>query len=150
MKMKRLKEMKDTLIKEVHAQINNLECADYHELGAAIDMIKDLAETIYYCSIVKSMEDASEDEAELMQMVKYSSTKDTQHYEKDTREGRSGERRRAYMEAKRAHEDKAVHLKELESYAHELMNDVLEMIQEATIEERTTLKRKLLDLSNKI
>ena len=150
MKMKRLKEMKDTLIKEVHTQVNNLECADYHELGAAIDMIKDLAETIYYCSIVKSMEETSENEAELMQMVKYSNAKETKHHEKDAREGHSGERRRAYMEAKHMHEDKAVHLKELESYAHELMNDVLEMIQEATTEEKTTLKRKLLELSNKI
>jgi len=55
--MEQLKTMKDQLTSQVHAQLANIEKADYHELGAAIDMIKDIAETEYYCSVVKAMEE---------------------------------------------------------------------------------------------
>ena len=59
--MEQLKSMKETLTTQVHAQLANLEKADYHELGAAIDMIKDMAETEYYCAVVKAMEEAEEE-----------------------------------------------------------------------------------------
>lgn len=58
--MEQLKSMKEMLTSQVHAQLANIEKADYHELGAAIDMIKDMAETEYYCSVVKAMEEAEE------------------------------------------------------------------------------------------
>ena len=62
--MEQLKSMKEMLTSQVHAQLANLEKADYHELGAAIDMIKDMAETEYYCSVVKAMEEAEEEKQE--------------------------------------------------------------------------------------
>ena len=51
-----LKSMKATLISQTQPQIANLQCADYEELGAAIDMIKDLEEALYYCTIIEAME----------------------------------------------------------------------------------------------
>lgn len=59
--MEQLKSMKDQLTTQVHAQLANIEKADYHELGAAIDMIKDIAETEYYCSVVKAMEEKQQE-----------------------------------------------------------------------------------------
>ena len=61
--MEQLKSMKDSLIAQVQTQLSNIQQADAHELGAAVDMIKDIAETEYYCSIVKAMEE-KEDEKE--------------------------------------------------------------------------------------
>lgn len=59
--MEKLKSMKDQLTSSVQAQLANIEKADYHELGAAIDMIKDIAETEYYCSVVKAMEEKEQE-----------------------------------------------------------------------------------------
>ena len=63
MAMEELKQMKTLLTSQVQAQLANIEKADAHELGAAMDMIKDLAMTMYYCSVVDAMEEA-EKEAE--------------------------------------------------------------------------------------
>lgn len=55
--MERLKAMKENLMNSVQAQISgNLDCVDAKELGEAVDMIKDLSEAIYYCSITEAME----------------------------------------------------------------------------------------------
>ena len=56
--MERLKKMKETLMCAVESEINgDLKHVDTKELGEAIDMIKDLEEAMYYCSIVKAMEE---------------------------------------------------------------------------------------------
>jgi hypothetical protein len=55
--MERLKYMKETLMNCVQGQLGDLSSVDAGELGAAIDMIKDLEEAIYYATIVKSMEE---------------------------------------------------------------------------------------------
>lgn len=57
--MKRLHHMKESLMAEVQAQMNHLECVNTKELGEAIDMIKDLSEAIYYCTITEAMEEGS-------------------------------------------------------------------------------------------
>lgn len=54
--MHRLKEMKRKITDIVECQLTHPECVDTKELGEAIDMIKDLTETMYYCSIVEAME----------------------------------------------------------------------------------------------
>lgn len=64
--MKRLKSMEDTLMSCVQAQLSHLDTVDTEELGQAIDMIKDLEQAKYYCSIVKAMEEAEKDETEAM------------------------------------------------------------------------------------
>lgn len=59
--MEQLKHMKETLISCVQAQIaGHLNEVNTEELGAAIDMIKDLSEAIYYCTITEAMEEEEE------------------------------------------------------------------------------------------
>lgn len=67
--MHRLKNMKDTLVNCVCAELSDLKNADTHELGEAIDMIKDLEEAMYYCSITKAME-ASEKERDHCHIIR--------------------------------------------------------------------------------
>lgn len=189
--MKQLKQMKETLVGAVQGQLGNLGQADYRELGAAVDMIKDLSEAIYYCSIVESMKEAQEREEMMMKMGGGQQQQQPQsmmyfqervrepYYERDMdrnqgrmyyngggngngggsrsepsytnqNEGRSGQRRRTYMESKKMNTDKNMHIRELEEYAHELTNDILEMVQDASPEEKQTLKKKILELSNKM
>lgn len=69
--MKQLKNMKETLVAATQTQLTNLENVNTQELGCAIDMIKDLSEAIYYCSIAKSMEEAKEEQEKQMEMAKY-------------------------------------------------------------------------------
>lgn len=54
--MEQLKNMKCTLMNQVQAQLGNLHAVDAKELGEVIDMIKDLEETMYYCTIIEAME----------------------------------------------------------------------------------------------
>lgn len=61
--MEKLKKMKDTLMCAIESEINgDLKHVDTKELGEAIDIIKDLEEAMYYCSIVKAMEEGRDDE----------------------------------------------------------------------------------------
>lgn len=60
--MEQLKHMEEVLMGCVQAQLSHLDTVDTEELGQAIDMIKDLEQAKYYCSIVKAMEEAEEDE----------------------------------------------------------------------------------------
>lgn len=55
--MNKLLEMKECLIHAVENQLHNLDSANCEELGDAIDMIKDLAEAAYYCTITEAMEE---------------------------------------------------------------------------------------------
>ena len=55
-----LKMMKEQLMSCVQGQLGDISKVDAHELGEAVDMIKDLAEAIYYCTITESMEKADE------------------------------------------------------------------------------------------
>ena len=210
--MKELKKMKETLVTAVQGQLGNLAQANTHELGCAIDMIKDLSEAIYYCEIVDSMKEAAEEKEEMMKMMKYSgggqqqqSPQAMMYFHERVREpyfdemrdmdrnygrmyysegggsshgggnssggsgngvrgyseptytsssdayaGRSGNRRRSYMESKQMNTDKNTHIKELDAYAQELTSDILEMIHEAGPEEKQLLKKKMTELASKI
>ena len=55
-----------------------------------------------------------------------------------------------YMESKELHKDKTTKLKELEQYMKELSEDIVEMISDATPEERQLLEKKVAALSTKI
>ena len=54
--------VREQLMAQVECQMSNLACVDAHELGEVIDMIKDLEEAKYYCSITEEIEKASEEE----------------------------------------------------------------------------------------
>ena len=49
--------MKETLIGCIQGQMSHLDSVDTKELGEVIDMVKDLEEAIYYCTITKAMEE---------------------------------------------------------------------------------------------
>lgn len=74
---------------------------------------------------------------------------------RDYREGRSGQRRRGYMETKEIHSDntpesKQHRMKELDEYMKSLSEDVTEMIGDASAEERALLKQKMQGLVSKL
>lgn len=211
--MEMLKSMKQTLIAQAQNQMGNLQAVDAKELGEVIDMIKDLEEAIYYCTIVKAMEEKEENSNSNEKYAMYypippidyyrdidrdygkmyydgdgsstSSSSDgngVRHYAgykypkyhrdgdyytpgeprdykereyadfvmRDSREGRSPMSRKSYMESKEMHHDKSKQIQELEKYMQELSTDVVEMIKDASPEERQILQRKLQALSNKI
>ena len=68
----------------------------------------------------------------------------------DSREGRSPKSRRMYMEAKETNQDKQTQMRELERYMQELAQDVTEMIEGASPEERQYLSKKISALATKL
>lgn len=81
--MDRLKNMKESLMNCVQTQINgNLQSVNAKELGEAVDMIKDLSEAIYYCSITEAME-KSEKEQKLEDKVNKRLMKEKNMYSED-------------------------------------------------------------------
>lgn len=204
--MERLKHMKESLMNCVQGQLGDLSSVDAKELGEAIDMIKDLSEAIYYCTITESME-KSEKEKPMYYPVDYryyrdmdrnygsmyytdtqgmrgyrenqprdsqgrftedgrsyteyaygsgdnaSSMGGSRNYPieiRDYREGRSPMTRKTYMERKAHGATKEAQMKELEKYMHELTDDITEMVQGASPEEKQVLKTKISALATKI
>ena len=162
----RLKHMRETLMCAVEVQLCDLGEVDTEELGEAIDMIKDLEEAIYYCTVTEAMT-APKHEVEFempqhQERMYYErhprkandSWYDKEHHESDTwrddREGRSYNNRRMYMEAKEMNKDKASQLRELEKYMQELTNDITEMIVDASADEKAYLEKKITALATKI
>lgn len=203
--MERLKMMKESLIGCVQGQIHgNLKEVDSKELGEAVDMIKDLEEAIYYCTITKAMEEGDKEKKEKYQQqpmyyppMYYPYYRDmdrdygrmyydemyyggrryadgngmsmggnngggnsssggrsfTEKYPvemRDYREGRSPIMRKSYMESKEMHKDTKTKMHELEKYMQELTQDIVEMIEGATPEEKQMLQQKITTLSSKI
>lgn len=172
--MEELKRIKEQLIGQVQAQMSNLPCVDAQELGEVIDMIKDLEEAMYYCTIIEAME-ANEEYSTIhyyddKYSKKYPKTKRTVRYPveddveewdyyereyepmitRDSREGKSPQRRKMYMESKALHKDKTTQLKELDKYIQDLSSDIVEMIEDASDDERAYLEKKISALATKI
>ena len=186
--MEQLKQMKEQLTTTVMSQMNNLENVHTKELGEAIDMIKDLAEAIYYCHISKAMEDSEKQEystnnnyyyterympydvyardMDRMQGRMYypsssgadnsSSSSGVQHYTekdypmmRDSREGRSPMRRKMYMESKAIHNDDQA-IADLENYMKDLTQDIMEMLNSASPDEKALLQKKVNVLATKL
>ena len=144
--MHKLYDMKDKLICAVEKEICNLDHADCKELGEAVDMIKDLEEAIYYCTITEAMKENGNDNGhhsngEMMP---------THPYEEDSYCGNSYKNRKMYMEAKAMKKDKAIQLRELEKYVQELTNDIVDMIQDSSPEEKQYVEKKINLLASKI
>ena len=60
--MERLKQIKENLVSCIQSQMTHLDSVDTEELGDVIDMVKDLEEAIYYCTITKAMEQEDREE----------------------------------------------------------------------------------------
>ena len=167
----RLKHMKETLMCAVEAQLSDLGEVDTKELGEAIDMIKDLEEAIYYCTVTEAMTNPQKIEKrdhhqEYDEGRKYydspssqggheSSGRNYMMYSdeprwRDEREGHSYENRRMYMEAKEMKKDKATQMRELEKYMQELSQDITDMISDASSDEKAYLEKKITALAAKI
>ena len=145
-----LKRMKNCLITQAQAEMNNLSMVNTQEMGEVIDMIKDLEESIYYCTIVEAMagdnnynyyRDIDQNQGRM-----YYSGNDL----RDTKEGRSPMIRRTYMESKEMHKDKNSQMQELEKYTRELSADVIDMIRGSSMEEKQILQRKLNEIASQI
>ena len=191
--MERLKSIKDNLIAAVQCQ--DISSADAKEMGEVVDMIKDIEEAIYYCTITKAMEEKYPEQSmyyggrgsgmrgyipymdyrpEIYRDMDY----DRMYYTEsgmaqtpsgrysgsvsqrtkmeapvriyDSREGRSGMSRRNYMEGKEMHHNQDVQMQELKKYMQELSEDITEMIQDASPDEKLLLKQKLTSLIQKL
>lgn len=196
--MERLKHIKEALISCVESQIGDLKNVDAHELGEVVDMVKDMEEAIYYCSISKAMKEKEEEEKYTKHSIsqympiypnyrdmdkgygrmyyedrgmnrregmfgrendiyktdrEYDSLERKEGYPveiRDVREGKSPISRKNYMESKELHHGTSVQMKELEKYLQELSQDITEMIDGASTEEKAILQQKLSLLASKI
>jgi hypothetical protein len=140
--MERLKSMKEELINSACYQIENeLSSVDTKELGEVIDMIKDLEEAMYYCTVTEAMK-------------KGSSTK--HHYEQPattmccTCEDCSCQKRHDYLEAKEIHQTKEKQMHEFEEYLQELSGELSEVIEKANTEEKQLLHQTMSAWISKI
>lgn len=200
MHIEKLKSIQECLASAAETQIYDLENVDAQELGEVIDIIKDIEETIYYCTVTKAMEESEKHKGEEMMyytpmyretrernggqgydtsrmyygdstgrsssggsnssstMSGTSSNGNSSQYSErefpgafqDMREGRSARSRRMYMEAKETKQDKTVQMRELEHYMQELTQDIMEMIEGASVDERQYLSKKVSTLANKL
>lgn len=167
MHIKRLHELEEALSCLLETQMGCLENVDAAEMGEVVDMIKDIEEAKYYCAVSKAMKEASEynysyDPVNEHRMYYHDSKPSTRYGNEtyserefpyafqDSREGRSHRSRRMYMEAKETHQEKTVQMKELEKYMQELAQDIIEMVQDASVEEKAYLSKKISALATKV
>ena len=192
--MNRFKTMEEALMNCVQSQMTHLETVDAKELGEVIDMIKDLEEAMYYCTITEAMHkkeegphyytdyrypdyrDMDRKDGRMYYNGNGDAASDTRYYHggfrpdrtpshwpeigdyeerplhimRDHREGRAGMSRKSYMETKEMHHDKGMQMKELEKYMQELSHDVIEMISDASPEEKQMLQQRISALAAKI
>ena len=191
--MERLKSIKDNLIAAVQCQ--DISSADAKEMSEVVDMIKDIEEAIYYCTITKAMEEKYPEQSMyyggrgggMRRYIPYMDYRpeiyrdmdyDRMYYTEsgmaqtpsgrysgsvsqrtkmeapvriyDSREGRSGMARRNYMEGKEMHHNQDAQMQELKKYMQELSEDITEMIQDASPDEKLLLKQKLTSLTQKL
>ena len=199
MHIEKLKSIQECLASAAEAQVYDLENVDAQELGEVIDIIKDIEETIYYCTVTKAMKEGVENhEPEVMYYGgyrkehpswrdkdmegwsderryyeekesghasnnktshmsnqtgngnSYYTEKEYPHAFEDPREGKSYRSRRMYMESKESKQDKTIQMRELEKYLQELAQDITEMIEDASAEERQYLSKKISSLATKV
>ena len=178
--IEQMKNMKHTLMNCVQGQLGDLSSVDAKELGEAVDMIKDLSEAIYYCTVTEAMHESKKEESRYYPVdynryyrdmdrengvMYYTDSHGVSHpsanmttgsqssrtyMERDYREGRSPMTRKTYMEHKQMHHGKEVQMQELEKYVQELTHDLMEMVEDASPEEKQILKNKLSTLATKI
>lgn len=187
MDIERIHEMLEKLTECAKEQFDKgISSVDTCEMGAVVDIIKDLAEAEYYRTLTSAMNDSSAEET--MEMYDRYSPKYRKAYSeppyyrmtpemyrdmdrdigrmyftetsasskiRDAREGRSGISRRTYMENKELHkantpQDKEAKMHDLNVYMTELADDMTEIINDATPEEKTVLRNKLSALVTKI
>ena len=144
----RLKWMEEALVDVIEMQFCNLDTVCTKELGEAVDIIKDLEEAIYYHTITEAMK--KDKELDSTSWQKDGMDEMVVKEEWDEWLGHSPHNRKKYMEAKDQGKDKSIQLRELEKYTQELHNDIINMIADATIEEKSYLEKKITALAANI
>lgn len=178
--MEELRDIEKCLISQIQAQCGDLKKVNAKELGEVVDMVKDLEEAIYYCSITEAMEKSAEEKEHNMNVNYYmEGDMGRGYYDGQARNSgnnkyyvpymeyapymmrddkwrnehfgdRSGISRRMYMEGKMYHGDDQQSMKELEHYITDLGEDLTDMVKESSMEERQVLSSKLQQLATKI
>ena len=152
--MEQLKSIKQCLVSAVQSQLGDLKKTDAKELGEVIDMIKDLEEAMYYCSITEAMEKSAEEKEQNISYVPYMEYAPYMMRDNRWRDehfgDKSGMSRRMYMEGKQYHGDDQQSMKELEHYIKDLGEDLTDMIKESSQDEKQVLSTKLQQLATKI
>lgn len=69
MSIERLKAMKEQFMSCIESQMHDLKRVDAEELGEVVDMVKDIEEAIYYCTIVEAMHESDKDKEQRVQPV---------------------------------------------------------------------------------
>jgi hypothetical protein len=148
----RLKCLEEEMVSVLELQFENLEGVCTKELGEAIDIVKDLEEAIYYHTITEAMktEKAATTYSWKMESSHDRETNEMEKEEWDEWLGHSPHGRKRYLEAKEHGKDKATQLRELEKYMQELSTDIVEMIDDASLEEKSYLEKKISALATKI
>ena len=159
--MEQLKSIKQCLVGQVQSQLGDLKKTNTKELGEVIDMIKDLEEAMYYCSIIKAMEDSKEENESYSNdihrytpymeyapyMMRDKNWRDARLYDNADRTYNS---RRMYMESKQNQATDQQAMKELEHYIKDLGDDLTDMIRDSSTEEKQLLSTKLQQLATKV
>ena len=201
--MEQLRNIEQCLIGSVQGQMGDLKKVNAKEMGEVIDMIKDLEEAMYYCSIIEAMDKTKEKEEHSQAPMNISyymegdhgTGRGTHYYDGQSRNsdgqftgsgnvrnyvpymeyapymmrdknwredhlnyddggmsnnGRSYYSRRMYMEGKNSGADDQKSMKDLDHYIKDLGEDLVEMINKATLEEKQVLSNKLAQLSAKV
>lgn len=148
MHMKKLHALEESLACLLEEQMTCLENVDAQEMGEVVDMIKDIEEAKYYCAVVKAMEESSYSDYGKMYYHEPYTQKEIAL--SDGKEGKSHKTRKMYMEAKASHQEKSVQMRELEKYMQELASDILEMVEDASSEEKLYLSKKISALATKV
>ena len=152
----RLKEIKEIILCAVEEQVECLSEVNTKELGEAIDMIKDLEEAIYYCTVTEAMNQGNTWEMKKSDYCPEWNNSRMWNEDSETPSsyesygGRSHHSRKKYLEAKNMNKDKATQLRELEKYMQELSTDITEMIADASMEEKQYLEKRITALASKI
>ena len=149
----RLKWMEEALADTIEMQFCNLDTVCTKELGEAVDMIKDLEKAIYYRTITEAMNAEKAATAHSWKMEEsYDRSMDEMKIKEEWDEwlGHSPHGRKRYLEAREHGKDKATQLRELEKYVHELSSDIVIMIDDASVEEKAYLEKKITALAAKI
>ena len=174
--MEKLKEIEQCLISQLQTQMSDLKKVNAKELGEVTDAIKDIEEAIYYCSIIEAMDKSKEEKEERPMNISYymeggnGKGNDVHHYVpymeyapymmrddkwrdehllKNYNDSRSYYSRRMYMENRKIGDDQKS-MKELEHYMKDLADDITEMIEKSTLEEKQVLSNKLSQLAQKV
>ena len=105
MHIEKLKNIQETLVTVAEEQLEHMECVDAKELGEVIDIIKDIEETIYYCTVTKAMKKETEykEEVEIAHIPTAHEAQSMEMMPDHEKSGKSHAARKIYLEAKEHH-----------------------------------------------